>query len=141
MSRLPWAKALHRAPAGGDALRGLCHSRWKRVPDAWRRSPTGAPRGAASAIRGTPRTARGAVGPDERQHPSRAPSRVYAARPVFRTREGLGSRLFLPGKFDLEQVEDLALGMGEPVERDTVRRVGEPQALEGGEDAAAGGKG
>ena len=43
-----------------------------------------------------------------------------------------------PGWLDVEQFEDLALGVGEAVEADAVGGVGDAQALEGGEDVAAG---
>jgi hypothetical protein len=38
----------------------------------------------------------------------------------------------------LEEVEDVLLGVGELVELDAVAGVGDAQALEGGEDVAAG---
>jgi hypothetical protein len=41
----------------------------------------------------------------------------------------------------LEQFEDASLGGGEAVEADAVEGVGEAEALEGGEDVAAGGLG
>ena len=46
-----------------------------------------------------------------------------------------------PGWLDVEQFEDLALGVGEAIEADAVGGVGDAQALEGGEDVAAGGFG
>jgi hypothetical protein len=49
--------------------------------------------------------------------------------------------VFGPGWVDVEQVEDVALGGGEPVEAEPVRGVGGTESLEGGEDVAAGGSG
>ena len=49
--------------------------------------------------------------------------------------------LFGPGWLDVEQFEDAALGVGEAVQADAVGGVGEAEALEGGEDVAAGGLG
>ena len=43
-----------------------------------------------------------------------------------------------PRDRDREYLEDVALGGGEPVAGDSVGRVGEPEALEGGEGVAAG---
>ena len=43
-----------------------------------------------------------------------------------------------PGEGDLEQFEDAPLGVGEPVEHDPVRGVGEAEALEGGDDVPPG---
>jgi hypothetical protein len=45
-----------------------------------------------------------------------------------------------PGRLDFELLEDAPLGGGEPVERDPVGGVGDAEALEGGEDVAAGGR-
>jgi hypothetical protein len=42
---------------------------------------------------------------------------------------------------DVEQFEDALLGVGEAVEADAGGGVGEAEALEGGEDVAAGGRG
>src|SRR4051794_11586987 len=66
--------------------------------------------------------------------------RGRCASPVFRTWLGLGV-LFWPGRGDLEEFEDLALGGGESVEADAGVGVGEAEALEGGEEVAAGGGG
>src|SRR5215212_1255661 len=46
-----------------------------------------------------------------------------------------------PGRLNLEQVEDALLGVGETVEDGAACGVGEAEALEGGEDVAAGGLG
>ena len=43
-----------------------------------------------------------------------------------------------PGRGDLEEFEESALGRGEAVEADAGLGVGEAEALEGGEDVAAG---
>src|SRR6266487_16461 len=49
--------------------------------------------------------------------------------------------VFWPGNGDVEEGEDVALGGGEPVQHDAVLGVGQPQALEGGQDVASGGAG
>ena len=69
-----------------------------------------------------------------------AASGAWAGSPVFRTWRGLGVLLW-PGRLDVEEFEDVALGVGEAVEADAVVGVGEAEALEGGEDVAAGGDG
>ena len=46
-----------------------------------------------------------------------------------------------PWCLDLEEVEDLLLGVGESVELDSCVGVGEAEALECGEDVPAGGSG
>jgi len=44
-----------------------------------------------------------------------------------------------PRRLDVEELKDAALGVGEAVDVDAVRCVGQADALEGGEDVAAGG--
>jgi hypothetical protein len=57
--------------------------------------------------------------------------------PIFRGWMAL-LRLLWPGQGDVEELEDAALGGGQAVQHDAVGGIGQPQALEGGQDVAAG---
>src|SRR6266567_5305841 len=77
--------------------------------------------------------------------PSEKAMLTPSPRPVFRISSCHGlpclGRFFGPGRRDVEQGEDGALDLGEPVEDDSGRGVGQVQAVEGGQDGAGGGLG